>query len=118
MIKPKWLTKKDLDESKIDPKLPPMYNVVLQYGYDIQNPEVKKDFQNDKKPWYSILGWDEECCKIFWDMLYKSYMKNWNSTRKWTTESKFEFKRFQKNMPVDYILDGPTSSKENWKNGV
>ena len=114
-IEPKWLTVKDLKESKIDPALPPIYNIVLQYGYKITNPKIKKLFQDAKNPWYLKLGWDEECNDAFWQMLLKAYTNNRKATSQWNDGGITRMKlMFKKRPPTDFLLDGPTSCKEAW----
>jgi len=111
----KWLEKEHLDASKIRPHLPPMHNVVLQFGYDIENKEVKAAFKDENlvPPWYSRCGWSEEAEKTFWEMLKKAYSKNRKEAAKWTREGIYY--PLPKKMDFSFILDGPTSDKEYWQ---
>ena len=114
----RWLEVKDLDAKKIRPHLPPMYNAVLQFGFEIEDPKIKELFmkpptENDKA-WFSKLGWDEKCYKLFWKMLMKKYAGNKKEVYKWLSGGWNSLSLYRKEPSWEFILDGPISSKDIW----
>lgn len=112
----KWLTEKDIDKGKIRADLGPMENVILQFGYDLSDPETKELFKTER--WFLYLGWDESLDILFWDMCINAYMGDIKSTRKWASEplSKSYLKKQIGKPSIIFILNGPTTCKESWEN--
>jgi len=115
-IEPKWLTMGDLDINKVNPSLAPVYNVILQFGYDATDPKIKPLFQREEPKWFTVLGWDPECDDAFWQMLMKVYGNNKSKLEDWGS-SWSNLKRFKNSPPgFEYTLNStPIANKDAWK---
>ncbi len=121
-IKFKWLAAKDLKPEKISADLPPMYNVVGQFGFDMHNPKIVRLFKaeiKDGPPWYGRLGWDGGCEELFWGMLIDAYQKDKKAVLGWHPDGWAALAHYARQkkgtLPMDYLLNGPTTSKDSWE---